>query len=181
MPFPAPLDLRHQPGGFYLTLAPFQYFGARDAWVIEAGFHTDLTSRPRPFGWLFDVGGDYSLAAVVHDYLTRSTQDCMRCGRFTATAWCSDDGHVLLSRPPVTRSDADGIYRRILGELGASAPRRWLKWAGVRVGCRMKDATGQDWYYVLLLTVPAALLLLVPLLVVLPFSALFRLLERIWS
>ncbi len=176
MPFPAPLDLRHQPDGFYLTLAPFPYFGARDAWVIEAGFRTDLTSRPRPVGWLFDVGGDYSLAAVVHDYLRRLRRVC-ECGGRAAHSF--EPGHRIVWRTPVNASDADGVYRRILGELGASAPRRWLMWAGVRVSCGMQDATGQDWYYVLLLTVPAALFLLVPLLVVLVFGGAFQLFEEV--
>ncbi len=155
MPFPAPLDLRHMPGSFKLTLNPFPYFGARDAWTVPAGFRTDLTSVPRLFRWLIDVDGDHAPAAVLHDYLCR---------------WPA----------PVDRSDADGVFRRVLYELGVSAPRRWFMWAGVRVGCQMKDATGQDWYYVLLLLVPAALFLLLPLLVVLPFSSLFRLLERLW-
>ncbi len=164
MPFPAPLDLRHMPGSSYLTLAPFPYIGVRDEWTVPAGFRTDLTSVPRPFRWLVDVGGDHAPAAVLHDYLSREY------------LWPMTGATGTL----VDRSDADGIFRRVLGELGVSAPRRWLMWAGVRVGCRLRDATGQDWYYVLLLTLPAALFLLVPLLVVLPFSALFRLLERMW-
>ncbi len=155
MPFPAPLDLRHMPGSYYLTLNPFPYVGVRDAWVIEAGFRTDLTSRPKPFGWLIDVGGDHAPASVLHDYHRR---------------------HPEL----INASDADGVFRRVLGELGESSPRRWLMWAAVRVSCRMKDATGQDWYYVLLLTVPAVLFLLLPLLVVLVFGGAFRLLERFW-
>ncbi len=177
MSFPAPLDLRHLPGSFYLTLADFPYQGARDAWLIKAGFRTDLTSRPRPFGWLFDVGGDYSLAAVVHDYLRRPRRVC-ECGERAANSF--EPGHRIVWRTPVNASDADGVYRRILGELGASAPRRWLMWAGVRVSCGMQDATPQDWYYVLLLALPAALFLLVPLLVVLLFAGLFRLVERLW-
>ncbi len=169
MPFPAPLDLRHMPGSYYLTLGPFPYKGARDRWVVPAGFRTDLTSVPRPFRWLVDVGGDHAPAAVQHDYLCRA-------GVITYTY---DDADDVVAAPP-NRSDIDGIFRRLLGELKVSAPRRWFMWAAVRVGCGMRDATGQDWYYVLLLAVPAALLLLVPLLVVLPFGALFRLVERLW-
>ncbi len=173
MPFPAPLDLRHMPGSYYLTLNPFPYFGARDAWTVPAGFRTDLTSVPHPFRWLIDVGGDHAPAAVLHDYLTRPRPS----PHFTPEA---PSGVETVIRPPVSRSDADGIFRRVLGELRVSAPRRWLMWAGVRVGCRMKNASPQDWYYVLLLAVPALLFLLVPLLVVLLFSGLFRLLERMW-
>ncbi len=155
MPFPAPLDLRHMPGSFKLTLEPFPYDGAWDEWTVPAGFRTDLTSVPRPFRWLIDVDGDHAPAAVLHDYHRRHSE-------------------------LINASDADGVFRRVLHELGTSAPRRWLMWAAVRVSCRMKDATGQDWYYVLLLLVPTALFLLVPLLVVLPFSAVFRLVERMW-
>ncbi len=169
MPFPAPLDLRHQPGGSYLTLAPFPYVGARDEWLIEAGFRTDLTSVPRPFRWLIDVDGDHAPGAVLHDYLTRPSVP--GCG-------CGDPRHPG-RYPPVNRSDADGVFRRVLHELGVSAPRRWLMWAAVRVGCGMKDATPQDWYYVLLIAVPAVLFFLVPLFVVLSFGAAFRLLELI--
>ncbi len=171
MPFPVPLDLRHMPGSYYLTLAPFPYVGARDAWTVPAGFRTDLTSVPRPFRWLIDVGGDHAPAAVLHDHLCRSS----------FITYTHDGGHTAVAAPP-SRTDIDGIFRRVLAEpeIGVSAPRRWLMWAGVRVGCRMKDASPQDWYYVILLAVPAALLLLVPLLVVLPFGALFRLIERIW-
>ncbi len=170
MPFTAPLDLRHMPGSYYLTLAPFPYVGARDEWTVPAGFRTDLTSAPRPFRWLIDVGGDHAPAAVLHDYLTRPRRIQHAA---IGPGWA-------YAPPLVSRSDADGVFRRVLHELEVSAPRRWLMWAGVRVGCRMQDATGQDWYYVLLLTVPAALLLLVPLLVVLPFAGLFRLVERLW-
>ncbi len=174
MPFPAPLDLRHMPGSYYLTLAPFPYFGARDQWTVPAGFRTDLTSVPRPFRWLIDVGGDHAPAAVLHDYLTRPRP-------FPYLTAEAPSGIETVIRPPVPRSDADGVFRRVLHrDLGVSAPRRWLMWAGVRVGCGMKDASPQDWYYVLLLAVPAALFLLVPLLVVLPFGALFRLFERLW-
>ncbi len=175
MPFPAPLDLRHMPGSYYLTLNPFPYVGARDEWTVPAWFRTDLTSVPRPFRWLIDVGGDHAPAAVLHDYLTRPAP---------VPDWItlsSGGRHLPMQGPPlVNRSDADGVFRRVLHELGVSAPCRWLMWAGVRVGCGMQDATGQDWYYVLLLTVPAALLLLVPLLVVLPFAGVFRLVERLW-
>ncbi len=177
MPFPAPLDLRHQPGGFYLTLADFPYQGARDAWLIKAGFRTDLTSRPRPFGWLFDVGGDYSLAAVVHDFLRRLRRVC-ECGDQAAHSF--EPGHSIVWRPPVNASDADGVYRRILGESGASAPRRWLMWAAVRVSCGMQDATPLDWYLVLLIALPAVLFFLIPVLVALVFGGAFRALERLW-
>ncbi len=187
MPFPAPLDLRHMPGSYYLTLAPFPYAGARDEWTVPAGFRTDLTSVPRPFRWLIDVGGDHAPAAVLHDYLTRSDWRCRFCWRPLTELSDDDDdpavhGHEprVADLPPVSRSDADGIFRRVLHELGVSAPRRWLMWAGVRIGCGMQGATPQDWYYVVLLSVPAALFMLVPLLVVLPFGALFRLVERVW-
>ncbi len=173
MPFPAPLDLRHMPGSFYLTLNPFPYVGARDEWTVPVGFHTDLTSVPRSFRWLIDVGGDHAPAAVLHDYLCREQI-------VVEPQPANPAGVEFVVRSPVSMSDADGIFRRVLHELGVSAPRRWLMWAAVRVGSGMQHASPQDWYYVLLLTVPAAMFLLLPLLVVLPFSALFRLVERLW-
>ncbi len=175
MPFPAPLDLRHQPGGFYLTLAPFPYQGARELWTVPVGFRTDLTSVPRACRWLIDVGGDHAPAAVLHDYLTRDKCNCKRLREVR-----SGVGHVCECwGPPVPRSDADGVFRRILGrDLGVSAPRCWLMWAAVRTGCGMQNATPMDWYLVLLIAVPAVLFLLIPVLVALVFGAAFRFLER---
>jgi hypothetical protein len=49
--------------------------------VVPVGFVTDLTSIPRAFWSLMDPSGDYSHAAVVHDYMyweqftTRDTAD----------------------------------------------------------------------------------------------------------
>ncbi len=173
VPFPVPLDLRHQPGAFYLTLAPLPYFGARDAWTVPAGFRTDLTSVPRPFRWLIDVGGDHAPAAVLHDYLTRPQSIDLpeRRNPFVPA-------HNVY-RPPVNRSDADGIFRRVLRELGVSAPRRLCMWSAVRVGCRMQDATCSDWWRVLAVAALAVPFLLLPLLVVLLFGGAFRLLERV--
>ncbi len=154
MPFPTPLDLRHMPGSFYVTLNRFPYVGARDSWTVPVGFRTDLTSVPRPCRWLIDVGGDHAPAAVLHDYHRR---------------------HPEL----INASDADGVFRRLLDELAVSAPRRWLMWAAVRVSCGMQDATPQDWYLVLLIAVPAVLFLLIPVLVALVFGGAFRLLEEV--
>ncbi|WP_458688429.1 DUF1353 domain-containing protein [Nocardia tengchongensis] len=63
-----------------------------------------------------DWGGAYTRAAIVHDYLC---------------------GHA-----PVDRSDADGIFRRMLRECGVSAPQRWMMWAAVRFGGRMSGVDG---------------------------------------
>ena len=152
MPFLGPLDLRHQPNGFYTLLAALPYEGARDRWCVPFGFHTDLTSVPRPFRWLFDVGGDYAGAAVLHDYL------------------CRDPA-------PVNRCDADGIFRRVLREEGASLPRRWCMWAAVRASCGMQAATRRDWWQVLAVALLAGPFLLLALVVILPLAGLFRLAE----
>ncbi len=168
MPFPAPLDLRHMPGAFYLTISPFPYVGARDRWTVPAGFRTDLTSVPRACRWLIDVGGDHAPAAVQHDYLCRAA----------LITYTYDDAEDVVAAPP-NRSDIDGIFRRLLDELRVSAPRRWLMWAAVRVGCGMQNATPMDWYLVLLIGMPAVLFLLLPVLVALVFGGAFRLLEEV--
>ena len=90
--------------------------------------------------WLIPRYGVYTKAAILHDY--------------------------LCERHPVSRRDADGIFRRALRELGVSVLRRWMMWAAVRAGGHWSGAgVGQGALW-LLVAVPAAAFLAVPALVV---------------
>lgn len=76
--------------------------------TVPAGFKTDLASVPRlPIVyWL--AGGTSNKAAVVHDY--------------------------LYTTGLVPRDVADAVLREASGCIGVPAWRRWIMWAGVRVG-----------------------------------------------
>ena len=86
--------------------APLIYQGKKERFVVPAGFITDFASVPRILWWIFPPYGEFTKAAVVHDYL----YDC---------------GYV-------SRGDSDGIFRRIMRELHTRITRRWLMWLGVR-------------------------------------------------
>lgn len=94
------------------------YRGERDTWIIPRGYVTDLATVPRMVAWLIPTYGRYTRAAIVHDYLITN---------LLCRAGCPGPNHVA-------PNDIDGIFRRILRELGVSAPRRWAMWAGVRWG-----------------------------------------------
>lgn len=86
---------------------PLVYRGAREVFMVPPGFVTDFGSVPWLASWL--VSPTHHVEAfVLHDWLYHSGA--------------------------VPRSDADGIMRRVLGELGSPAVSRWSAWAGVRLG-----------------------------------------------
>lgn len=76
--------------------------------TVPAGFKTDLASVPRlPIVyWL--AGGTSSKAAVVHDY--------------------------LYTTGLVPRDVADAVLREASACIGVPGWRRWIMWAGVRIG-----------------------------------------------
>ncbi|MFE3793680.1 DUF1353 domain-containing protein [Nocardia tengchongensis] len=128
--------------------APLTYRAATDVFHVPVGFLTDFASVPRPLIWLIPRYGAYTRAAIVHDY--------------------------LCEHAPVDRSDADGIFRRMLRECGVSAPQRWMMWAAVRFGGRMSGAGLREWLLFLLIALPAVLFLAVPFLIDSLFLLLFR-------
>jgi hypothetical protein len=81
---------------------------AGQTFVVPAGFQTDLASVPRlPVIYLL-TGDTSSAAAVVHDWLYSS--------------------HV------VPRAMADAVLKEASQATGVPGWRRWLMWAGVRLG-----------------------------------------------
>lgn len=106
---------------------PLIYQGKDDVFRVEAGYVTDFASVPRLAVWLIPRFGRYTPAAIVHDFLCDT-----------------------LPVPPV---DVDGIFRRIMRELGVPPVRRWLMWAGVRWGAAFNPRRRDGW----LRTAPAVL------------------------
>lgn len=138
----------------FLLAEPLVYAGQYETWTVPAGFSTDLASVPDSLTWLAPRYGTYTRAAVLHDYL------CLR---------------VRTERLP--QADADGVFRRVLRELGVSGPRRWLMWAAVRAGSHLSGATPADvarFTGIAFLAIP---FLLLPTALVTLWQRAFRLLE----
>jgi hypothetical protein len=78
------------------------------------GFRTDLTSVPQVFGWLITRSGTHLPAALLHDGLV------------------IDPGEApSYLGPPITRVEADRIFRDAMADLGTPLVRRWLVWTAV--------------------------------------------------
>lgn len=107
MPFESGLVVEEVADGLWKLSADLVYAGKREEFTIPAGFQTDFASVPRLFTWLVPTSGRYTKAAVVHDW--------------------------LLEEKRVSRCDADGIFRRIMRELGVPVVRRWVMWSAVRL------------------------------------------------
>lgn len=99
-----------QDDGKWTLMKPLVYVSdvARRTFTVPAGFQTDLASVPRlpVVYWL--AGDTSSAAAVVHDY--------------------------LYSTHLVDRATADAVLREASQCTGVPGWRRWLMWAGVRLG-----------------------------------------------
>ena len=83
------------------------YQGAREGFLVPRTFTTDFASVPRMFWSIIPPTGDYTKAAVIHDWLYVSKE--------------------------VSRKDADGIFERIMREAGVNKIKRSVMWAAVRL------------------------------------------------
>jgi hypothetical protein len=139
------------------------YRGATDEFTVPAGTPTDFASVPRVFVWFLPRYGRYTKAAILHDYLWRSR---------------IDDPVA-----PVSRRDADGLFRRVMRELGVTFLRRWIMWTAVRWAALTKPDGRRGWLAdaprVLLVSIVALPFALPPALVVLLGLAGFYVLEMI--
>ena len=99
-----------QDDGKWLLASDLVYLSdvAKRTITVPVGFQTDLASVPR-LPVVFLLAGDCAReAAVVHDYLYST--------------------HLL------DRATSDAVLREASACTGVPAWRRWLMWAGVRVG-----------------------------------------------
>lgn len=122
------------------------YEGKHQTFRVPRTYYTDFASVPRFLTWLIPTTGKYTKAAVVHDYLCDTLKEYHESEAVPA--------HWVSSR------DADGIFRRMMRELGVPKVRRWLMWAGVRWGAvfsaHRREDVWKDMHLVLLLTLLAA-------------------------
>lgn len=91
---------------------------------IPVGYVTDFASVPRVTAWLIPRTGDYSPAAIVHDYLITD----------------------ILPAGHITSAEVDRVFREVMRELGVPGPRRWLMWAGVRWGAAFNRKRWGGWW-----------------------------------
>jgi hypothetical protein len=98
--------------------------------ACELPFTTDLASVPRFLTWLFPRYGNYTKAAVLHDYF---------CRRFSnAVVWVAPRPSSPDAAPAAPaaieledRSDADEVFQLTMRELGVPWARRRLMWSAV--------------------------------------------------
>jgi hypothetical protein len=92
--------------------------------TVPTDYDTDFASVPRITAWLIPRTGDYSPAAVAHDYLIT---------------------HVLPA-DGLTSREVDEAFREIMRTLGVPGPRRWLMWAGVRWAAAFNKSRRAGWW-----------------------------------
>lgn len=83
-----------------------------DGWTVPKGYVTDFASVPKVTAWLIPSSGEYNAAAIVHDWLITD----------------------VLPTGAVTSREVDRVFREAMKALGVKTARRWLMWAGVRLG-----------------------------------------------
>lgn len=137
----------------WTLLEPLTYQGRQESFTVPAGFITDLASVPRIFTWLIPNYGKYTKAAVLHDY--------------------------LCATKVINRSDADGLFRRTMRELGVPFLQRWVMWAAVRTKPFLEAAGFVETIQWLLVGIPALVFVIIPALVVWVFLFLFELIAYV--
>lgn len=164
MPFATPsLTLRSVDANTWELVEPLGYRGRWQEFVVPAGFRTDLATVPRVVVWLIARTGRYTRAAVLHD-------------------WLVTEG---IRSAAVTSREADGLFRRVMRELGVPVLRRWLMWTGVRWGALTDPLRRTGWGHsapgVLAISLLAAPLVLPPALLIVPALAVYAVAERLVS
>lgn len=112
--FTKPVVLKILPHRNYEVFEEFEFYydkpnGKRVVISIPKGFVTDLASVPRLFWSIFPPNGEYSKAAIVHDFIYRT--------------------RTLL----ISRKEADAIFLEGMKVLKVPAWRRYAIWLAVRL------------------------------------------------
>lgn len=92
----------------WILVEPLIWEDGNVSFVVPAGSETDLASIPAVFRALLKQNGKSRRPAVLHDHLYKTQ--------------------------PVSRAQADEIFRKALEADGVVSVGRFLYWAGVRVG-----------------------------------------------
>lgn len=109
--FTDPLIVKKLKSGFWETAGEFEYHvgeeGSDNKIKVPAGFLTDFASVPRIFWMIYPPDGQYTQAAVLHDYL-----------------------YNIQDRP---RATADAIFLEAMKVLGVPLLRRRIIYRAVRI------------------------------------------------
>lgn len=127
--FDRDLALRALSATTWVLTEPLTWTGPLgDTFTVPAGFITDLATVPRFLHWLTLPYGAYTRAAVLHDWLIVERIN-------------HPDPELRVSS-----RDTDGIFRRVMAELGVGWVKRWSMWSAVRVGAlfNRRRAPGRD-------------------------------------
>lgn len=106
------------------VIAPLIWTGTQgDTFTVPVGFLTDFASVPRFLHWKVLPYGAYTRAAVLHDWLLVSLAE-----------WSTGavNNGPAMTQPPANSRDCDGIFRRVMQDLGVPWDKRWAMWAAVR-------------------------------------------------
>jgi hypothetical protein len=126
VPFKPPdLSVRAVGDDTWALLEDVRYRGRDQVFTVPAEFLTDFASVPRAVTWLVPTTGRYLRAAVLHDWLL-----------------CT----IGITSGVISPRDADGVFRRVMRELGVPVVRRWLMWAGVRWGALVDRERRAGWW-----------------------------------
>ena len=158
MPFKTALVVRENTDtGTWVLERDLIYVARWETFVVPTDFDTNFASVPRPLWWLVPRYGRHTKAAVIHDWLW----DEARAGRFS-------------------KADADGIFRRAMRELGVGFVRRWMMWAAVRLASgELFSGSPLSALGVIMVAIPAAIFLAIPVIVVGVFLLAFWLIETV--
>ena len=116
--FPYPLKLERSGVRKAILEEPFVFQSVTVGRIfVPPGFETDYASVPRMFWAIYPPDGEYTEAAVVHDYLY----------------WTQ----------PCSRAQADKVFLEGMKELGVPWARRTLIYSAVRLGGWMAWANNQ--------------------------------------
>lgn len=129
--FDSELSIQGMPGRptQWLLTSPLIWNGTQgDRFVVPLGFTTDFASVPRVLHWLILPYGAYTRAAVLHDWLLTELAAWHRAVRDQAQG----ERAYLPQQPPADSRDCDGIFRRVMQDLGVPWAKRWVMWAAVR-------------------------------------------------
>lgn len=135
----------------FILVQSLMYKGKDQTFEVPPGHYTDFASVPKVFTWLIPRYGAYTRAAILHDY------------------FCDTD--------IVSRRDADGLFRRILRELGVSFVRRWMMWGAVRAASGMSNANGKEWLQFILVALFSIPFILIPTVVVGLWTLMFKIID----
>jgi len=146
--FEAPLVVELA-NGFWVLQKPLVWRGSNgDVLAVETGEVTDFASTPRLLqAALPSAEPRVVRAAVVHDFLCRQLNE-----RYAKVANRINDGYTHEaaenSAPPTKFSavDADGVFRKIMKDEGASWLMQQVGWVGVRWGAAKNPARRAGWW-----------------------------------